>query len=138
MVGYQLNLATNSKMIHKSKGSVLLISNLLKLFVGTISFWRESGTLSMLPFAISPFIWDPLYFECTVDSDWLFMFNQTPVSLLIFWLGDLSSWLRTFYILTGAPCPLIIQKAIHVSSFQCGFTSPGWNPNDLKHTINNI
>jgi len=29
MVGYQLNLATNSKMIDKSKGSILLISDLL-------------------------------------------------------------------------------------------------------------
>jgi len=29
MVGYQLNIATNSKMIHKSKGSILLIWNLL-------------------------------------------------------------------------------------------------------------
>jgi len=28
MVGYKLNLATNSKMIHKSKGSILLILNL--------------------------------------------------------------------------------------------------------------
>jgi len=29
MVGYQLSLVTNSKMIHKSKGSMLLIWNLL-------------------------------------------------------------------------------------------------------------
>ena len=28
MVGYQLNLATNSKIIHESKGSILLICNL--------------------------------------------------------------------------------------------------------------
>jgi len=28
MVGYKLNLATNSKMIHKSMGSMLLILNL--------------------------------------------------------------------------------------------------------------
>jgi len=28
MVSYQLNLATDSKMIHKSKGSILFIGNL--------------------------------------------------------------------------------------------------------------
>jgi len=31
MVGYQLNLATNSKMVHKTTGSILLIQNLLHI-----------------------------------------------------------------------------------------------------------
>jgi len=43
MVGYQLILATNSKMIQKSKGSILLIWNLLNW--GTHIFLKSIGHL---------------------------------------------------------------------------------------------
>jgi len=90
MVGYQLNLAANSKMIHKSKGSILLIWNLVNFDWGTHIFLnnRLLDTLSMLHFVILHFVWDPLSFECTVDK--LFMFNQRKNGLLILWWRDPS------------------------------------------------
>jgi len=57
MVGSQLNRETNSKMIHKSKGYIIIdqIWNLLNFDWGNHIFGRVLGTLSMLPF-----VWGPL------------------------------------------------------------------------------
>jgi len=109
MVGYQLNLATNSKIIYESKGSILLICNLWSFDWGTHIFLKSNGHLVHVTFGHLIFVWGPLFFECTVDR--LFMFKQRLIGLLILWLGTLASWLRIFYILTGAPCPLMIQKS---------------------------
>jgi len=73
MVGYQLNFAADSKMIHRIKGSILLIWNLLKFDWGIHIFL---GILSMLPI-----VWGPLSFEYTVDR--LFIFHQKLIGLLI-------------------------------------------------------
>jgi len=72
----------------------------------------------MLPFVILLFDWGSLSLEFAVDR--LFMFNKRLIGLLI-----LCILVEDLYILTGAPCPLIIQKAIYVSSFQFGFISSG-------------
>jgi len=77
----------------------------------------------MLPFVILPFCLGPLSFEYTVVR--LFMY-QRLIGLLILLLGDpsiLVEDLLHFYILTGAPCPMIIQKAMYVPSFQFDFLS---------------
>jgi len=73
MLGYQLNFAADSKMIHRSKGSILLIWNLLKFDWGIHIF------LDILPLLL--FFWGPLSFEYTVDR--LFIFNQKLIGLLI-------------------------------------------------------
>jgi len=57
---------------------------------------------------------------------------QRLIGLLILLLGDPSILVRTFYILIGAPCPLMIQKAIYVSSFQFDFLSSGWKSKCVK------
>jgi len=37
--------------------------------------------------------------------------------------GTLANWLRNFYVLSWAPCPLIMQRAFYVLSFLFGFLS---------------
>ena len=105
MVGYQLNLATNSKMIDKSKGSILLISNLLNFVWGTHIFFKSRllDILSMLHFVILPFVWGPLSFECVVDR--LFMFNQRLIGLLMLWLRDPSILVEDLLHFGWGPLP---------------------------------
>ena len=83
MVGYQLNIATNSKMIHKSKGSILLIWNLLNFDWGTHIFLTSIGRL--------------------IHGEWTkacLSFDQDP----------LTSWLVGVNLpLSGTPCPLNAQ-----------------------------